>query len=158
MIDFGGRKNCCESNDPKFASETADAVNFCGRRQTIYSYMRRREMSHRTLGRAAGHFKQPNGRTLTGRDYKRHGTTTLFASFKMGAGNVPMRPPPTATRRTGSIKPFHFMNGDFAAPTPAPPGKALHQRVDLIVVAPSWEREQFRGEVLEPFGFLREPN
>jgi hypothetical protein len=38
------------------------------------------------LERAQGYLKLPNGRALTGQshDYKRHGTTTLFAALAAG--------------------------------------------------------------------------
>jgi transposase len=40
--------------------------------------------------RAQGYLKLPNGRTLTGHshDYKRNGTTTLFAAFEVATGKV----------------------------------------------------------------------
>src|SRR5260221_10614635 len=46
--------------------------------------------SIQALERAQGYLKLPNGRTLTGRshDYKRHGTTTLFAAFEVATGKV----------------------------------------------------------------------
>jgi transposase len=42
------------------------------------------------LERAQGYLKLPNGRALTGHshDYKRHGTTTLFAAFEVATGKV----------------------------------------------------------------------
>jgi hypothetical protein len=40
------------------------------------------------LERAQGYLKLPNGRALTGQshDYKRHGTTTLFAALEVATG------------------------------------------------------------------------
>jgi hypothetical protein len=48
--------------------------------------------SIQALERAQGYLKLPNGRTLTGHshDYKRNGTTTLFAAF---AGRIISRNP-----------------------------------------------------------------
>src|SRR3546814_19713254 len=42
------------------------------------------------LERAQGYLKLPNGGALTGhsRDYKRHGTSTLFAAFAMPTSKV----------------------------------------------------------------------
>jgi hypothetical protein len=42
------------------------------------------------LERAQGYLKLPNGRALTGQshDYKRHGTTTLFAALEVATGKV----------------------------------------------------------------------
>ena len=46
--------------------------------------------SIQALQRAQGYLKLPNGRTLTGHshDYKRNGTTTLFAAFEVASGKV----------------------------------------------------------------------
>ena len=46
--------------------------------------------SIQALARAQGYLKLPNGRTLTGHshDYKRNGTTTLFAAFEVATGKV----------------------------------------------------------------------
>jgi hypothetical protein len=42
------------------------------------------------LERAQGYLKLPNGRGLTGQshDYKRHGTTTLFAALEVATGKI----------------------------------------------------------------------
>jgi len=42
------------------------------------------------LERAQGYLKLPNGRALTGQshDYKRHGTTTLFAALEVASGRI----------------------------------------------------------------------
>jgi hypothetical protein len=46
--------------------------------------------SIQALERAQGYLKLPNGRTLTGHshNYKRNGTTTLFAAFEVATGKV----------------------------------------------------------------------
>ena len=46
--------------------------------------------SIQALERAQGYLKLPNGRALTGQshDYKRHGTTTLFAALDVATGKV----------------------------------------------------------------------
>jgi transposase len=46
--------------------------------------------SIQALERAQGYLKLPNGRALTGQshDYKRHGTTTLFAALDIASGEV----------------------------------------------------------------------
>jgi transposase len=46
--------------------------------------------SIQALERAQGYLKLPNGRALTGHshDYKRHGTTTLFAALDIATGEV----------------------------------------------------------------------
>ena len=42
------------------------------------------------MERAQGYLKLPNGRALTGQshDYKRHGTTTLFAALNVASGEI----------------------------------------------------------------------
>ena len=46
--------------------------------------------SIQALERAQGYLKLPNGRALTGQshDYKRHGTTTLFAALNVASGEI----------------------------------------------------------------------
>ena len=46
--------------------------------------------SIQALERAQGYLKLPNGRALTGHshDYKRNGTSTLFAAFEVATGKV----------------------------------------------------------------------
>ena len=46
--------------------------------------------SIQALERAQGYLKLPNGRSLTGQsdDYKRHGTTTLFAALEVANGKI----------------------------------------------------------------------
>src|SRR5262245_59957542 len=46
--------------------------------------------SIQALERAQGYLKLPNGRALTGQshDYKRHGTTTLFAALEVATGRI----------------------------------------------------------------------
>jgi hypothetical protein len=42
------------------------------------------------LERAQGYLRLPNGRALNGQshDYKRHGTTTLFAALEVATGRI----------------------------------------------------------------------
>jgi hypothetical protein len=49
--------------------------------------------SIQALERAQGYLKLPNGRAMTGQshDYKRHGTTTLFAALDLASGEVVAR-------------------------------------------------------------------
>ena len=49
--------------------------------------------SIQALERAQGYLKLPNGRALSGQshDYRRHGTTTLFAAFEVATGKVTSR-------------------------------------------------------------------
>ena len=90
-IDLGGRKSWCESNDPEFASKAADVVGlYMAPPDNAVVICVDEKPSIQALERAQGYLKLPNGRTLTGHshDYKRHGTTTLFAAFEVATGMV----------------------------------------------------------------------
>jgi len=90
-IDLGGRKSWCESNDPEFASKAADVVGlYMAPPKNAVVLCIDEKPSIQALERAQGYLKLPNGRTLTGHshDYKRNGTTTLFAAFEVATGKV----------------------------------------------------------------------
>jgi len=76
--------------------------------------------SIQALERAQGYLKLPNGRALTGQshDYKRHGTTTLFAALEVATGKITA----THTKRRRRVEFLGFMNGVVAAYT----GRELH--------------------------------
>src|SRR5258708_199248 len=65
------------------------------------------------LERAQGYHKLPNGRALGGRahDYKRHGTSTLFAAFDVASGEVMAR----HYKRRRRVEFLDFMNRIVAA-------------------------------------------
>ena len=65
------------------------------------------------LERAQGDLKLPNGRAMTGQshDYKRHGTTPLFAAMEVATGKVVGR----HYRRRRRIEFLDFMNRIAAA-------------------------------------------
>jgi transposase len=90
-IDLGGRKSWCESNDPEFAAKAADVVGlYLAPPENAVVLCIDEKPSIQALERAQGYLKLPNGRTLTGHshDYKRNGTTTLFAAFEAATGKV----------------------------------------------------------------------
>src|SRR5215467_4552744 len=90
-IDLGGRKSWCESNDPQFAAKAADVVGlYLAPPANAVVLCVDEKPSIQALQRAQGYLKLPNGRTLTGHshDYKRNGTTTLFAAFEVASGKV----------------------------------------------------------------------
>jgi transposase len=96
-IDLGGRKSWCESNDPEFASKAADVVGlYMAPPDNAVVLCVDEKPSIQALERTQGYLKLPNGRTLTGHshDYKRHGTTTLFAAFEEGHGRAQEAPAP----------------------------------------------------------------
>jgi transposase len=90
-IDLAGRKSWCESNDPDFAAKAADVVGlYMAPPKNAIVLCIDEKPSIQALERAQGYLKLPNGRALTGHshDYKRHGTTTLFAAFEVATGKV----------------------------------------------------------------------
>ena len=69
--------------------------------------------SIQALERAQGYLKLPNGRAMTGQshDYKRHGTTTLFAALNVASGKVVGR----HYKRRRRVEFLDFMNRVVAA-------------------------------------------
>ena len=90
-IDLAGRKSWCESNDPEFVAKAADVVGlYMAPPANAIVICVDEKPSIQALERAQGYLKLPNGRSLTGHshDYKRNGTTTLFAAFEVATGKV----------------------------------------------------------------------
>src|SRR5450755_4345551 len=90
-IDLVVRKSWCESNDPNFTAKAADVVGlYVAPPEKAIVLCVDEKPSIQALERAQGYLKLPNGRALTGHshDYKRHGTTTLFAAFEVATGKV----------------------------------------------------------------------
>lgn len=82
--------------------------------------------SIQALERAHGYLKLPNGRALTGQshDYKRHGTTTLFAALEVATGKIIA----THSKRRRRVEFLDFMN----SVTAAFPGRKLHVILDNL--------------------------
>jgi transposase len=90
-IDLAGRKSWCESNDPAFVAKAADVVGlYMAPPENAIVICVDEKPSIQALERAQGYLKLPNGRALTGHshDYKRNGTSTLFAAFEVATGKV----------------------------------------------------------------------
>jgi len=90
-IDLAARKSWCESNDPEFAAKAAEIVGlYLAPPDGALVLAVDEKPSIQALERAQGYLKLPNGRALTGQshDYKRHGTTTLFAALDVATGKV----------------------------------------------------------------------
>jgi transposase len=127
QIDLAGRKSWCESNDPEFAAKAADVVGlYMAPPENAIVICVDEKPSIQALERAQGYLKLPNGRTLTGHshDYRRHGTSTLFAAFEVATGKVMAAHRPRR-RRTEFLD---FMNGVAAAY----PGKHIHVILDNL--------------------------
>lgn len=126
-IDLAGRKSWCESNDPEFAAKAAKVVGlYMAPPENAIVICVDEKPSIQALERAQGYLKLPNGRTLTGHshDYKRHGTSTLFAAFEVATGKVTAAHKPRR-RRTEFLD---FMSGVVAAYA----GKRIHVILDNL--------------------------
>jgi hypothetical protein len=90
------------------------------RRPLCYAWTR----SLQALERAQGYLKLPNGRVLTDHDYKRHGTTTLFAALEVATGKIIA----THSKRRRRVEFLDFLN----SVTAAFPGRKLHVILDNL--------------------------
>ena len=113
-IDLAARKSWCESNDPKFAAKAADVVGlYINPPAKAIVLCVDEKPSIQALERAQGYLKLPNGRALTGQshDYKRHGTTTLFAALEVATGRIIA----AHSKRRRRVEFLSFMNSIVAA-------------------------------------------
>jgi transposase len=113
-IDLAGRKSWCESADPEFVAKAADVVGlYMAPPENAIVICVDEKPSIQALERAQGYLKLPNGRALTGHshDYKRNGTTTLFAAFEIATGKVMV----AHKSRRRRIEFLDFMNDIVAA-------------------------------------------
>ena len=126
-IDLAGRKSWCESNDPEFAAKAADVVGlYMAPPENAIVICVDEKPSIQALERTQGYLKMPNGRALGGHshDYKRNGTSTLFAAFEVATGKV------TAAhkKRRRRIEFLDFMDDIVAAW----PDTAIHVVLDNL--------------------------
>jgi transposase len=90
-IDLVARKSWCESDDPAFVAKAAAVVGlYVDPPAKAIVLCVDEKPSIQALERAQGYLKLSNGRALTGQshDYKRHGTTTLFAALEVATGRI----------------------------------------------------------------------
>jgi transposase len=126
-IDLAARKSWCESNDPAFAAKAADVVGlYLAPPENAVVISVDEKPSIQALQRKQGYLKTPNGRALTGQshDYKRHGTTTLFAALEVATGKVIGR----QYQRRRRVEFLDFMNHVVAAH----PGREMHVILDNL--------------------------
>ena len=126
-IDLAGRKSWCESDDPQFAAKAADVVGlYMAPPENAIVICVDEKPSIQALERTQGYLKLPSGRALTGQshDYKRNGTSTLFAAFEVATGKV------TAVHknRRRRVEFLDFMNDIVAAHR----GTAIHVVLDNL--------------------------
>src|SRR5213083_953951 len=126
-IDLAARKSWCESTDPNFTAKAADVVGlYVAPPAKAIVLCVDEKPSIQALERAQGYLKLANGRALTGQshDYKRHGTTTLFAAFDIATGKVSGR----HYSRRRRVEFLDFMNRLLARH----PGREIHVILDNL--------------------------
>jgi transposase len=126
-IDLAARKSWCESNDPNFTAKAADVVGlYVAPPEKAIVLCVDEKPSIQALERAQGYLKLPNGRALTGQshDYKRHGTTTLFAALEVATGKIIA----THSKRRRRVEFLDFMD----SVTAAFPDRKLHVILDNL--------------------------
>jgi transposase len=112
-ISLRQRKSWCESTDPDFVPKAAEIVAlYLNPPENALVLSVDEKPSIQALERAQGYLKLPNGRALTGyaHEYKRHGTTTLFAALNVATGEITSR----HYRRRRRREFLDFMNGVVA--------------------------------------------
>jgi transposase len=85
------RQSWCVSTDPEFSRKAADVVGlYMNPPQNALVLCVDEKPCIQALERAQGWIRLPNGRALTSfaHEYKRHGTTTLFAALEVATGLV----------------------------------------------------------------------
>ncbi len=126
-ISLERRRSWCVSTDPCFAQKAADVVGLYLNPPENAMVLSVDEKPHiQALERAQGWLKLPNGKALTGfqHDYKRHGTTTLFAALEVATGLVKG----DHYQRRRRVEFLDFMNGIVREH----PGRQIHVVLDNL--------------------------
>lgn len=90
-IQLQRRRSWCQSTDPEFARKACEVIGlYLAPPENAIVLSVDEKPCIQALERAQGWLKLPNGRALTGyaHEYKRHGTTTLFAALDVMTGRV----------------------------------------------------------------------
>jgi len=126
-INLAARKSWCESDDPDFVAKAAEIVGLYLDPPQDAIVLAVDEKPHiQALKRAPGYLKLPDERALSGRshDYKRNGTSTLFASLNVATGRVTTG----HYKRRRRVEFLDFMNRIVADH----PGKEIHVILDNL--------------------------
>lgn len=126
-ISLERRRSWCISTDPEFAQKAADIVALYLNPPENAVILSVDEKPHiQALERAQGWLKLPNGKALTGfnHEYKRHGTTTLFAALEVATGMVKAG----HYNRRRRVEFLDFMNRVVAEH----PGRQIHVILDNL--------------------------
>ena len=90
-ISLERRRSWCISTDPEFVPKAADIVGlYLNPPENAVVICVDEKPGIQALERAQGWLRLPNGKAITGRnhEYKRHGTSNLFAAFETATGQV----------------------------------------------------------------------
>jgi len=90
-ISLQQSRSWCVSTDPEFAAKAADITGlYLDPPENAMVLCVDEKPQIQALERAQGYLRLPNGRAITGfsHEYKRHGTTTLFAALDTATGLV----------------------------------------------------------------------
>ncbi len=90
-ISQARRRSCCISNDPKFATKAAANVGlYLEPPKNVIVLCVDEKPAIQALKRVQESLKLPKGKAVTGfsHEYKRNGTTTLFAALNVATGWV----------------------------------------------------------------------
>lgn len=90
-ISLQRQRSWCVSTDPEFAAKAADIVGlYLNPPENALVLCVDEKPAIQALERAQGWLRLPNGRALSGfsHEYKRHGTSTLFAALNVATGQV----------------------------------------------------------------------
>jgi len=138
-ISLQRRRSWSVSTDPQFAQKAADVVGlYLAPPENAVVLSVDEKPCIQALERAQGWLKLPDGRALTGfaHEYKRHGTTTLFAALNTATGQVQAG----HYKRKRRVEFLDFMDQLVAAH----PGKELHVVLDNLsthrVEAEKWAK------------------
>ena len=101
-IHLQRRRSWCVSTDPEFAQKAADIVGlYLDPPENAVVISVDEKPAIQALERAQGWLRLPNGQAVRGfsHEYKRHGTTTLFAALEVATGLVRTAHYPRRRRR-----------------------------------------------------------
>jgi len=90
-IQLQRKRSWCVSTDPQFSEKAADIVGlYLDPPENAMVLCVDEKPNIQALERVQGWLRLPNGKALTGfnHEYKRHGTTTLFAALEVATGLV----------------------------------------------------------------------
>lgn len=124
-IQLQRRRSWCISSDPEFAPKAAEIVGlYLDPPENAVVLCVDEKPSIQALERAQGYLRLPNGKAVRGQshEYKRHGTTTLFAALEVETGKVTGMQAPRKRREEF----LAFMNQVVAAY----PNQQLHVVLD----------------------------